>query len=242
VAFGGALVGVVLFARRSQRHPAPVIDPALLRVRTFAWANATSLLFAVAFASNLLLAILWMQNVWHFSAVRTGLSVAPGPAMVPGFAILGGLLVRRFGPGLVTSAGCLLFALGVGLSQLLLGEAPAYFSEMLPAQIITGIGVGLALPTILSSATAELALSQSATGSAVVNVSRQIGSVIGVSVLVALLGTATTYAAAAEGFSHSRIACVTAAIAAALTALAMTPRRATTPEATPAAHASGVSR
>lgn len=222
VSFAVSFGGIIVFALQSRRHPAPVIDPVLLKVRTFSWANATSLMFAVAFASNLLIAILWMQNIWHFSPVRTGLSVAPGPLMVPGFAILGGHFVRRYGPGLVTTAGCVCFVCGVGLSQLLLGSSPQYFSEMFPAQIITGIGVGLALPTILSSATADLPLARSATGSAIVNMSRQIGSVIGVSVLIALLGTPTTYAAAARGFQHARLACIIAALVAALTAVGMT--------------------
>ena len=219
-----AAVGVVAFWSRSRHQRAPVIDPALLRVRSFAWANATSLAFSVAFAANLLLAILWMQDVWHFSPVQTGFGVAPGPLMVPGFAILGGVFAKRVGVGTVTAAGCVLFAAGVGLSQLLLGEPPHYFTEMLPAQIVGGIGVGLALPTILSSATSGLPPAKAATGSAVVNMSRQIGSVIGVSVLIALLGSPTTYDAAASAFEHARLACILAALIGACTAVGMTQR------------------
>ena len=70
----------------SARHPAPVIEPALLRVRAFAWSNVTALLFAVPFAAALLTNILWMQQVWHYSAIRTGFAIAPGPMMVPIFA------------------------------------------------------------------------------------------------------------------------------------------------------------
>jgi EmrB/QacA subfamily drug resistance transporter len=217
--------GLVYFWSRSRHQRAPVIDPALLRVRTFAWANAASLLFAIAFASNLLLAILWMQDVWHFSPIRTGLAVAPGPLMVPGFAIVGGMFARRIGPGLVTCAGCVLFAIGVGLTQVLLGQAPHYVSEMLPGQIVGGVGVGLALPTILSSATAGLPMMMAATGSAVVNMSRQIGSVIGVSLLVALLGTPRTYDDAVSVFLHARVACMGAALLGSLVAIGMTPRR-----------------
>jgi hypothetical protein len=220
-AFAVTVVGLGLFGVRNRRQPSPVIDPDLLRVRTFAWSNATSLAFSVAFAANLLLAILWMQDVWHFSPIETGLAVAPGPLMVPGFAILGGLIARRFGAGAVTAAGCVLFAVGVGLTQLLLGPIPHYLAEMLPGQIVGGIGVGLALPTILSSATSDLPLPKAATGSAVVNMSRQIGSVIGVSVLIALLGTPATYAQAARAFEHARLACIAAALVGAATATGM---------------------
>jgi EmrB/QacA subfamily drug resistance transporter len=222
--FGVAVVGIAVFWYRSGRQRSPVIDPALLRVRSFAWANATSLAFSVAFSANLLLAILWMQNVWHFSPIKTGLCVAPGPLMVPGFAILGGHLARRFGVGKVTAAGCVLFGAGVGITQILLGESPHYLSEMLPGQIVGGIGVGLALPTILSSATSGLPPAKAATGSAVVNMNRQIGSVIGVSVLIALIGSPSTYTAAAAGFEHARLACIVAALIGASAAFGMTQR------------------
>ena len=83
-----SVVTLAAFWRRSRRHVAPVVEPALLAVRSFAWSNATSLLFGVAFAGNLLVSILWMEQVWEFSALRTGLGVAPGPLMVPVFAAL----------------------------------------------------------------------------------------------------------------------------------------------------------
>ncbi|MGW0627077.1 hypothetical protein [Streptomyces sp. NPDC002758] len=60
------------------------------------------------------------------------------------------------------------------------GTAPHYLSEMLPGWMIGGAGVGLALPTILAAATADLPPHRAATGSAVVNMSRQIGTALGV--------------------------------------------------------------
>src|SRR3954471_3569502 len=59
-----ALIGVLGFVARSARHPVPVIEPALLRVRAFAWSNVTALLFSAAFAASLLSAVLWLQQVW----------------------------------------------------------------------------------------------------------------------------------------------------------------------------------
>ena len=55
--------------------------------------------------------------------------------------------------------------------------------------ILTGVGVGLTLPTMMSTASASLPPESFATGSAVINMFRQTGLVLGVAVLVAVLGT-----------------------------------------------------
>jgi EmrB/QacA subfamily drug resistance transporter len=224
--FAICAAGMVAFAWRSGHHPSPVIEPALLRVRAFAWSNVTAVAFTVGFAANLLLSILWMQDVWHYSAIETGLAVAPGPMMVPLFSIVAGVVIRRFGVGAATAIGCVVFAAGVLLTQVLVGAHPAYLTELLPGQLITGAGVGFALPTILSSATADLPPYRAATGSAVVNMSRQVGSVLGVSVLIALLGVPHGYHAAYHAFEHGRLVCAATALLAAAAAFGMTPSRA----------------
>ncbi|MHA4848286.1 MFS transporter [Rhodococcus sp. MSC1_016] len=193
LAFTLAAACLALFWWSNSRHRAPLIEPALLKVRTFAWSNATALVFSAAFAAGLLSNILWLQNVWEYSAIRTGLAIAPGPILVPLFAIAGQLLARRFSPGTIAAAGSLLWAAGTLLILGSVGAEPHYPTEFLPGLLIGGVGVGLALPTILSSATAGLPQSRSATGSAIVNMNRQIGTVIGVSVLVAVLGTTVGY-------------------------------------------------
>ena len=70
-----------------------------MRVRAFAWSNATAVLFSVAFGAGLLAAVLWLEDVWGWSALRTGLAIAPGPMMVPIFAVvaqrLSGTRARR---------------------------------------------------------------------------------------------------------------------------------------------------
>ncbi|XRQ05216.1 MFS transporter [Actinomadura welshii] len=226
IVVGAALLGLAWFWLRSLRHPAPVIEPSLLAVRTFSWSNATVLLFSVAFAANLLLGVLWMQQVWDYSPIRTGLAVAPGPLMVPIMAIVAGrMAAARVPAGLITAVGCTLCAFGVVLIAMSLGPAPAYATELLPGWLIGGTGVGLALPTILSAAAVDLPSHRYATGSAVVNMSRQIGTVLGVSLAVAVLGTPAGYDDAHSAYVNAWLLVGGFMVIAAITALGMNPRR-----------------
>jgi EmrB/QacA subfamily drug resistance transporter len=221
--FGVAALGVLGFWFRSEHHPMPIVEPALLRVRAFAWSNVTSLLFSISFGAGLLGMILWTQEVWGYSALRTGLAIAPGPVMVPLFVALNQRFANRVRPGRVAASGNVLFALGTLLILTRVGEHPHYVSEILPGWLLIGIGVGLALPTILSAATADLPPGRAATGSAVVNMSRQIGTVLGVSVLVAVIGSHASYGARHAAFQDAWWIIVGCSLVAALSSFGMTP-------------------
>jgi EmrB/QacA subfamily drug resistance transporter len=222
--FAISVLGIAGFWFRSQRHPLPVVEPALLRVRTFAWSNLTMVFFSVAFGAGILGVILWTQDVWHYTALRTGLAITPGPVMVQVFVMLHHRFAGKVAPGRVAAFGSLLFGSGYIVLLASVGEHPHYLRDFLPGWILVGIGVGLALPTILSSATADLPPARASTGSAVVYMSRQIGTVLGISVLVAVLGTHATYGATHAAFQHAWWIIAAAAFVSALTAFGMTPR------------------
>src|SRR5207248_2666442 len=82
--------------------------------RPFTGASTVAVFFSAAFGAMLLSRVLWMQDVWHWSALSTGLGIAPGPLMVPLFSfVVAGPLIARFGPGAVIAAGSTIFAAGV---------------------------------------------------------------------------------------------------------------------------------
>ncbi|WP_083207387.1 DHA2 family efflux MFS transporter permease subunit [Gordonia sp. UCD-TK1] len=218
---GVALVGFVL---SSARHPEPVISPALLRIRAFSVANVTMLLFSIPFAGALLANILWLQQVWGFSPIATGLAVSTGPLMVPIFAAVSHRLSARVPVGRLVAFGCVLFGLGSALIALSVDATPDFATEFLPGWLVGGVGVGFALPSILSSATADLPADQAATGSAVVNMSRQIGMSLGVSLLVAIIGTSAVYADVHDSFLTAWWVLAGIAALGAISALGMTPR------------------
>ncbi|ONH21939.1 MFS transporter [Pseudofrankia asymbiotica] len=180
------------FVARSARHPAPVVELGVLRAPGFGPAVFALLLFSVAFAAMLLSIVTYLDAAWGWSPLLVGLAVAPGPAMVPPVALgLTGRLIDRFGSGPVAAVGTLAFAAGPAWWALRTGLTHDYATAMLPGLLIVGFGVGLALPTLTSGATSALPADRFATGSAVVNMARQIASVLGVAILIAVIGSPT---------------------------------------------------
>lgn len=191
-----AALALGLFALHCARAQNPLISAELFRVRTFSGASLVAVLFSIAFGAMLLSIVLWEQDVWHWSALTTGLAVAPGPLMVPLFSFLvAGRAIARFGPGGVIAVGASIFAAGAVWWALAAGTTPDYAGDMLGGMLLTGVGVGLTLPTFMATGASSLPPEAFATGSAVVNMLRQVGLAIGVAVLVAVLGTPTPPAA-----------------------------------------------
>jgi EmrB/QacA subfamily drug resistance transporter len=180
---------LALFALRSTRHPAPVVDPALFRVRSFAVSNAGMFAFALGFYAFLLGNVLFLTGPWHYSVLEAGFALTPGPLMAALGAPIGGRLADRFGQRVVALPGGLLFGVGCLGIAASAGPSPAYASEILPWLFLTGFGVGLSFSGWGSAAVAELPPSRFATGGAITACLRQIGAVLGIAVLVAVIGT-----------------------------------------------------
>jgi EmrB/QacA subfamily drug resistance transporter len=188
-ATSAVLLGALLF--RSARHRAPVVELALFRVRSFTVANIGGFLFAMGFYALLLCNVLFLTGVWHYSILRAGIALTPGPLMAAIAAPVGGRLSDRFGQRIVAVPGSLLFATGALLFALRTGTQSSYAADFLPANMLGGFGIGLTFAAFGSAAVAELPRSRYATGGAINNSIRQIGAVLGISILVVLLGTPT---------------------------------------------------
>ena len=116
--------------------------------------------------------------------------------------MLSGHLARRIGNGAVAALGNLMFGCGVLSWIFLVGIVPRYAPEVLPGLLITGIGVGLALPVLISASATALPPQRFATGSGVLNMARQIGAALGVAVLISILGAAHSLSTALIAFRH----------------------------------------
>jgi EmrB/QacA subfamily drug resistance transporter len=183
LACGAAMVA------RSRRHHSPVIELELFRSRTFSGSFAASMLYYAGFGAFVLSTVEFLTGVWHYSAVLAGLAIAPGPLMVLPFArvVAPRLAVRLGGPGRVAVIGCAVNALAQLLWLYRIQATPAYLTHLLPVQLLGGAGVGLAIPSLLGAGSASLTPARFGTGSGILNTARQVGTVLGVAGLVAIL-------------------------------------------------------
>lgn len=179
-----------LFLVHCLRSPNPFIDPALFRIPRFTGATLVMAPYSVAFGAMLLSVALWAQSAWHWSALRTGLAIMPGPLLVPVTSLLfGGRLLKRFGPAPVISAGICCFVAGLALYALRIGLEPDG-TVLVLGMAMLGVGVGLTFPTLMGVGTSALPASSLSTGSGVINMTRQAALAVGVALFVAIVGTA----------------------------------------------------
>jgi EmrB/QacA subfamily drug resistance transporter len=228
-----ALLGLAGVLLHSSRHPAPIIELPLLRLRSFSGAFAASILYYAGFGAFVLNYVEFLTGQWHYSAIRAGLAIAPGPLCVLPFArfVAPRLANRVGGAGRVAVLGALVNAGSQVLWLHGMSATPSYAAHLLPAQLIGGMGVGLTIPSLLGSGTSKLPPAWFGTGSGVLNMARQVGSVLGVAALIGVLSNVnsgdplTTYRHGVELIIGFFVAA--AVIAAALLARRTTPERPT---------------
>jgi len=187
----GTVVLLAGFALSSARHPAPVLDPAMMRARPFLVANVATLVAGVGFFAYMLTNVLWLQLVWHYSVLESGLALVPGALVAAATAGLLEPVAERFGHRWVVSAGFVVWVLAYVWYVEMVDVAPSFLAQWLPGQVLSGIGVGATLPLLASATLVTQPGDKFGTASAVISSARQVGGTIGIAVLVVLLGTPT---------------------------------------------------
>jgi EmrB/QacA subfamily drug resistance transporter len=206
-----ATTGVTVW--RTLTHHSPLVEPDLFRSRSFTAAVIALLLFWLSFAAWLLGTVLFFQNAWHYSTLEAGLAIAPGPVAAAIFAVASGRLAGIFGRRALAVTGPLLFAAGPATWLVAVTASPDYFA-FLPGLIVAGIGSGLTQAPLLASV-ATLPPHRATTGSAVLNMARQVGSALGVAIVVAIYASPSPHALAAfrRGWVLGLIAVLLASVA-----------------------------
>jgi MFS family permease len=133
-----------------------------------------------------------------------------------------GRLADRFGHRAVIVPGTIAFAAGV-LVLRSAGAEPDYLGTWLPGAALTGVGVGLAFPTLGAAAVTDIGAERFATASAVNAAFRQIGAALGTAILVAILGEPATLAGALSAADQAYAFAAVASLAAGAVALLLGP-------------------
>jgi EmrB/QacA subfamily drug resistance transporter len=187
-----AAVVIALTVVRTLRHPHALIERDLFTSRPFTGASIALFAFFVGFAIFLLSVVLFLQGEWHYSVVKSGLAIAPGPATAAVFALSAGRIQARFGRAASAMAGTLFMTVAAGYWMLFTGAHPDYATAFLPGMLIGGISAGLTQAPLFAAA-GTLPPDRATTGSAVLNMARQVGSAVGVAVVVVILGAGATH-------------------------------------------------
>jgi EmrB/QacA subfamily drug resistance transporter len=200
---GFALAAMLLpvFLWRCRAASVPVLDLGLFRVSRFSAANAASFLFAVAFYAMLLGNVIFLQEIWHYSVLRSALANAPGPLVVLVAARHVTKISAKVGYRRVLTAGALLWVAVCVLFAVCTSATPHFLADWLVPTLLLGLSTALTIPVQLATVAQSLPPGRFAIGSAINSSFRQLGAVLGVSVLVAVTGRAAG-ASALSAFHH----------------------------------------
>ena len=192
------------FVWRQARAERPLLRLDILRDRNVAGANLAQMLMVAGMLGVFFLAVLYLQRVLGYDAIRTGAAFLPISLSI-GVLSLGfsARLNGRFGPRAVLLVA--LASIAVGLA--LLSQVPVdgrYVVDLLPAMILLGVGGGLAFPALMTLAMSSVRPEDSGLASGLVNTTQQVGGALGLAVLASVAesrtGDATAAAALVDGY------------------------------------------
>jgi len=190
--FAGCVVLFGLFYWREHRERQPLIDFGLFRSRTFAAGNLTGLILSFGMMGVFFMIPIFLQTVLGYSAIEAGAIMSPMSVAVMFAAPAAGRLSDRVGSRWIVMAGLLLMAFGIalmaGLTPFQSGLQPdtSAASLMLPF-VLCGLGIGLAIAPTTSAVMATVPMERVGNASGVLSTLRQLGSVMGIAVLGAVL-------------------------------------------------------
>ena len=217
--FAGAALLQVALALRSRSQPW-TMSRLSLRIPSVRVANVAILIFACAFYAKILIDVLFLTSIWHYSVLAAGAAITPGPLITAALAGPAGKLADRFGLVPVAAIGTVVYGAGCAWYALRAGTHADYLVQWLPGTAFTGLGIAMAFPTLTTAAVEALPARLYATGSGLNATARQLGGVLGIAMVIAILGQAGAvggHGAFVHAWTFAAIAaCVSTVAAAAL--------------------------
>jgi EmrB/QacA subfamily drug resistance transporter len=184
-----ALIGA--FFLIEQRSQAPLLPLRIFRLRTLTASNISGLLMGGAIFAQFFLLTLYMQQVLHYSALKTGVAYIGLTLTIIAFSAVAQALVTRIGVRRVLPAGLALSTVALVLFARLPVHGD-YFSDLFPAFMISGLGLALAFVPMSIGALTGVRQSDAGIASGLINTTQQIGGAIGVALATTVATSFTT--------------------------------------------------
>jgi EmrB/QacA subfamily drug resistance transporter len=189
---------LVAFAAWERRTPKPMLPLNLFTFAQFTAANVVTFIVYGALGGALFLLPIELQQVSGYTALQAGISLLPVTAIMLALSARSGALAARIGPRLQMSIGPVVIAIGLALFTRI-GYSGNYFTEVLPAVVIFGLGLAINVAPLTSTVLAAVLASHAGTASAVNNDVARTAGLIAVAVLPVAAGlTGTAYLQAAR--------------------------------------------
>ncbi len=179
-------VGAAAFFWWESRAPHPLLDLRFLRVPRFLTANVVAFCTYFATFAVFFFTALYLEEVVGDSGYQIALVFLPMTTLMIAASLLAGRWTGAAGPRWSILTGCLLFSAGLLLTTFTLSPHPAY-APLAATLALTGIGIGTTVVPITSSSLSAVPPARSGMAASATNTSREIGAVMGVAILGALV-------------------------------------------------------
>jgi DHA2 family multidrug resistance protein-like MFS transporter len=186
LALAVGLAALAAFIVRQTRVAEPLIDIRLFRRAAFAGSVATNMFAMFTLVAQSLIFSLFFQLALGWSPLKAGLAGLPGAAgAMIGGAVLAPPLIGALGRARVVAAGMLVSAGGFSL-YLVIGLHTSYW-VMLPAMLLGGLGMGLAMTVTADTVLASVPKERSGSASAIAETATELGGALGMAILGSIL-------------------------------------------------------
>ncbi len=216
VSLAGGVAGTVAAIQRSRQMPVPAIETGLWKHRTFALANGASFLYGTSLYAWMLLGVLVLTQLWHYSELQAGLAMTPGAIAASVAAIAAG---RRATPRTAVAAGAALMAASGLFIAATLPTHGEFLTYWLPVGLVLGAGMGMVTTGTSTAAALSVPPQSFAAGTGLNQTARQVGGALGVATLATLVRSGG--AGQVATFTHVYVFVSLAAAGAGLVGLAL---------------------
>jgi EmrB/QacA subfamily drug resistance transporter len=187
----GSAALIAVFVGVELRSRAPLLPMRIFRLRTLAASNLTQLLVAAALFSQFFLLTLYMQEVLHYSALKTGVAYITLTLSIIIFSNVAQMLVTRVGIRPVLPVGLLMAATALVLYARLPVHGH-YFWDLFPAFLLSGVGLALSFVPLVIGALTGVRQEEAGIASGLFTTSQQVGGAIGVAAATTIATTFTS--------------------------------------------------